>query len=337
MNIPLAALAAVSAAGLLSPATSALDLHVTTGDNGLQAQMTADVRDGLHSIVTANDTGLFGTARITLGPSVITVDKPAGQPLHIGVAGLGVAPSPARQAHAVHHNLTASTAGVAATPSLTILGDLGSAGSVIADEVVRWTRATIPFLLLGLLLMSLLPMLPGAVRATAVQPPWTRLGIGLVALVAMPSAALGLLVAGIFLGVWWLGFLMLGLYALALAVGYTFAGMILGRAVLDRLGGSRVHLFWSLLGGLALLSLLSLAPYVGAAVAIVALTYGVGALALAPRTQVPAEGASVGIKQLRLPAIRLRRRRMVSPAPVEAPALKPQDQEAVGPPGSSRG
>jgi hypothetical protein len=283
VNILAPMVAAIMAAAAGS-AASTLDFHVTTGDSGLQAAATADVRDGLHATATWNDTGMSGNARITLGPATVTIDKPPGQPLQIGMAGLSIAPAAPAAAHRGDRRLIASTAAVAAAPSVGFLDGLGAAGSAVADVIVRWFRAIIPFLLLGLLFMLLLPALPRAVRATSMSPPWARLGIGLVVLIAMPSAAIALLVAGVFLGVWWLGIMMLGLYGVALAAGFTFTGMILGRAVFDRLGGAQLHLFWTLTGGLALLSLLSLVPYVGAVVGVLAVTYGMGALALAPRT-----------------------------------------------------
>jgi hypothetical protein len=283
MNI-LAGMVTAMMATALGGATSNLDFHVTTGAGGLQAVMSADVRDGLHATGTWNETGVSGNARASLGPAVVTIDKPPGQPLHIGMAGLGLAPAAPAPSHAGNRRLIASTATVAAPPTVGFLDGLGTAGSAVADVIVRWFQTIIPFLLLGLLLMLLVPGLPGAVRATSMNSPWARFGIGLVALIAMPSAAIGLLVAGIFLGIWWLGFLMLGVYAVALAAGFAFTGMILGRAVLDRVGGARLHLFWTLTGGLGLLSLLSLVPYVGPLVGLLAVTYGMGALALAPRT-----------------------------------------------------
>ena len=78
--------------------------------------------------------------------------------------------------------------------------------------------------------------------------------------------------------------MMLGLFAVALAVGYTFTGMVVGRALFDRLGWTSLNIFWALFGGLALISLLTLIPYVGAFVALVSVTYGIGAVLLAPRT-----------------------------------------------------
>jgi len=321
MNLPAVIVAAtVLASGPMAAANSTLDVHVTTGGDGLQVHMTSDIRGGLHADVTANSSGVTANARITLGPTVVTIDKPAGQPMKVDVSGLGLAPRSAVQPPSQPSELTAATLPVAAAPSVGVLDGLGSAASATADVAVRWIQAMVPFLLLGLLLIVLLPVLPAAVRGSTMQPPWGRLGVGLVALIAMPTAAIGLLVAGIFLGVWWLGLLMFGLFGLALAAGYTFTGMIVGRAVLDSAGGTRLHLFWTLLGGLAILSVLALVPYLGPAVVAVAVTYGLGALVLAPRTPFVAAGSGMMGLSLRLPAIRPRIQHAAVPAPPAAAA-----------------
>jgi hypothetical protein len=316
MNFP-AAIVIATMATAAGSASSSLDFHVTTGGGGMQVAMTADVRDGLHAATTWNDSGFSGNARITMGPAVVTIDKPPDQPVRLGVSGLSLAPSPALPSRSTERTLIASTAAFAAAPSVGFFDGLGAFGSGVADAVVRWTRAMVPFLLLGLLLILLVPALPGEVRATSMNPPWARLGIGLVVLIAMPSAAIGLLVVGIFLGVWWLGIMMLGLYAVALAAGYTFTGMIFGRLLVDRLGGAHLHLFWTLLGGLAVLSLLSLVPYVGPTVGLLAVTYGLGSLALAPRTQPTSAVPQPLIQRFRHAAIR--------------PAAAPDALEAHGP------
>jgi hypothetical protein len=334
MNAAAATFAVVWLAASAS-ASSTLDLNLTTGDNGAEVQLTADIRDGLHALFTLSSAGVSGTARIAVGHSVITIDKPAHQPLRLGVAGLALAPS-AKNLEAGDQKLIASTVAVAALPSLGIVTDIGTVASGVADGVANWTRAIIPFLIIGLILIVLLPTLPGTVRGTALQAPWARLGIGLVILVAVPSAAVGLLVGGIFLGVWWLGFMMLGLYGLALAGGYTLTGMVVGRVVLDWLGGYRLHVFWTLLGGLAILSLLSLVPYVGALVAIVAMTYGVGALAFAPRTPIATVGSAAAQQRLHLPTIRIRRRSAAPAATSTLPVLsETPDAELVGQRGSA--
>ena len=287
--------------------TSNLDLHIATGSAGLQAQMTTNVRNGMHANVNWDSGGVTGSALVPIGPATLTLNKTDGQPLRLDVAGLSIiSPFPLGE-RASQHQLVAASTPFTAAPSASVLDNLGSFSSGVLDELVRWVRTVVPFLLLGLLLILLLPTLGGGVRGTAMRPPWERLGVGLLAVIAMPSATIALLVGGVFLGVWWLGLMMLGLSAVALAAGYTYSGMVVGRVLFDRLGWTSLNIFWALLGGLAVISVLTLIPYVGAFVALAAVTYGLGALLLAPRTPGATSPPARWLRNLHLPTLPARR------------------------------
>ena len=300
--------------GAAADVTSSLDFHVTTGSTGLQAQFTTNVRQGLHATVNWDAAGVTGNALVTVGPTTLTLNKTDGQPLRVDVAGLSVvSPLPLGETPGQHQLMAASAplmmaaSAPFAAPSAGVLENLGSFSSGVLDEIVRWVRTVVPFLLLGLLLILLLPTLGGGVRGTAMRPPWERLGVGLLALIAMPSASIALLVGGVFLGVWWLGLMMVGLCAVALAAGYTYSGMVIGRVLFDRLGWTSLNIFWALLGGLALISVLTLIPYVGAFVALASVTYGMGALLLAPRTPAATSHPPRWLRNVHLPALPARR------------------------------
>jgi len=204
MHLSVLFLSALITTGAAAEVTSSLDFHVTTGSTGLQAQFTTNVRQGLHATVNWDAAGVTGNALVTVGPTTLTLNKTDGQPLRVDVAGLSVvSPFPLAERPSQQH-LLAARAPFAAPPSAGLLENLGSVSSAVLDEIVRWVRTVVPFLLLGLLLMLLLPTLGGGVRGTAMRPPWERLGVGLLALIAMPSASIALLVGGVFLGVWWL-------------------------------------------------------------------------------------------------------------------------------------
>src|SRR5438445_393198 len=292
--------------GAAADVTSSLDFHVTTGSTGLQAQFTTNVRQGLHATVNWDAAGVTGNALVTVGPTTLTLNKTDGQPLRVDLAGLSVVSAfPLAETPSQQHLLAARAP--FAAPSAGVLENLGSFSRGVLDEIVRWVRTVVPFLLLGLLLILLLPTLGGGVRGTAMRPPWERLGVGLLALIAMPSASIALLVGGVFLGVWWLGLMMVGLCAIALAAGYTYSGMVVGRVLFDRLGWTSLNIFWALLGGLALISVLTLIPYVGAFVALASVTYGMGALLLAPRTPAATSHPPRWLRNVHLPALPARR------------------------------
>jgi hypothetical protein len=82
---------------------------------------------------------------------------------------------------------------------------------------------------------------------------------------------------------------------------------VLGRALFDRLGWTSLNIFWALLGGLALISVLTLVPYVGAFVALASVTYGMGALLLAPRTPSATSLPPRWLRHVHLPGLPARR------------------------------
>lgn len=289
MGISTLILAGTLLAASSTSAGSTLDLHVSTTSDRVQVQITTNLRGGLQANVHWNNGDVTSHARITVGQAIITFEKPSGQPATVGVSGLSLLPNRGSQVASTDQRLLASTADMSTPPAAGFLDGLASVGTSVLDELALWVRTIVPFLLLGLVLMLLLPRLAAEVRGTAMARPWGRLGIGAVFVIALPSAAVGLLVAGFFLGIWWLGLLLLALYGVALAAGYTFSGMVMGRTIADRLGWSGLPMFWALLGGLAVLSLLTLVPYLGAVVVIGAVCYGLGSLVLVPRT--PESGA----------------------------------------------
>jgi hypothetical protein len=114
-----------------------------------------------------------------------------------------------------------------------------------------------------------------------------------VLLIGIPIIALILLIIGLIVGGWWLGLVALMLFGLVLILGYIVTGLRLGRWVLAWIGQRQAHLTLALLVGLALLTLLSLVPYIGFVVALLAVLFGMGALvwALVRTRQMPAAPA----------------------------------------------
>jgi hypothetical protein len=100
-------------------------------------------------------------------------------------------------------------------------------------------------------------------------------------MVGGPVAAVLLLVAGLLIGGWWLGPLVLALYLSMLPVGSAIVGLFLGRIIMQRAGRPGVANGWSLLAGLVLLGVVSLVPFAGGVAILAALLFGLGALVLA--------------------------------------------------------
>jgi cytoskeletal protein CcmA (bactofilin family) len=145
------------------------------------------------------------------------------------------------------------------------------------EASLAWFKALIGMSVFGLALLFLFPGFTSRFAETVAAQPWASLGLGFAVLVGMPIAAVLLFVAGLLIGGWWIGPLALALYLASLPVGFTVAGLFLGRLMLQRVGRPNVASGWSLLAGLVLLGLVSLVPLVGAVALFVALLFGLGA------------------------------------------------------------
>jgi hypothetical protein len=135
--------------------------------------------------------------------------------------------------------------------------------------------------LLGLLMIFALrsPTARGS-RAAQVRV-WPSIGVGLVVFFGTPMAATFVFVVGLFLGAWWLAFVLLAVYWLLLVAGVVIGSVAVGRAILS--GASKAgepSLVWSLLLGVLLVWVVGLIPVFGWLAAWVVMLAGAGALVL---------------------------------------------------------
>ncbi len=159
---------------------------------------------------------------------------------------------------------------------------------------IGWIQTLVGFFLLGLLLIYLAPAFNSKAVSAYEKEPWSRLGVGLATAVLVPFAALVMFVVGLLIGGWWLAIFLLGIYTLALTVGFAVVGQMVGRFVLDRFGQPRAHPVMALLVGLLILTLASAVPWVGWIVGLLAVVYGLGVAILAlpwGRPQTPQSAA----------------------------------------------
>ncbi|MFI5283325.1 MAG: hypothetical protein ACHQ0J_09375 [Candidatus Dormibacterales bacterium] len=156
-----------------------------------------------------------------------------------------------------------------------------SNGPTAASYVIGWFQALVGFFILGALLILLVPKFDAKATEAYRTQPWTRLGIGLLALLVVPVVALIAFVVGLVIGGWWLGIFLFGIYLLALAVGFTLVGQAVGRFTLTHLGNANAHPLLSLLVGLVILLLASSIPWIGGLVGFIAVVFGLGIVAVA--------------------------------------------------------
>jgi hypothetical protein len=181
-------------------------------------------------------------------------------------------------------------ASVAGTTTRHTPTDHGGAGA--ANRFVGWLQGLIGIFALGLLLILLLPGLSTRAIDSERAHPWASLGIGAAICFITPIVALIVFIVGIFIGGWWLGLLLIPVWILALAVGYVVSGFLLGRLIFAQLGWDRYQDVLKLLGGLVLLSVVGIIPFVGWLAGLAALIFGTGALALAVSGQARGRAAS---------------------------------------------
>jgi uncharacterized membrane protein YidH (DUF202 family) len=155
----------------------------------------------------------------------------------------------------------------------------GAAGA--GNCFLGWLRGLIGIFALGVIFLLLLPRVSARAIDNERAQPWASLGIGSVILVVTPIVALIAFIVGIFIGGWWIGLLLVPLWILALALGYVASGFLLGRLIFAQLGWGKYHDILALLGGLVVLTLVGLIPYIGWLPSLAAIVFGSGALALA--------------------------------------------------------
>jgi cytoskeletal protein CcmA (bactofilin family) len=162
--------------------------------------------------------------------------------------------------------------------------------------LIGWLQTLVGFFLLGSLLILLAPGFDRKAVSAFRAAPWSRLGIGFAAMVLVPVIAAMVFGIGLLVGGWWLAIFLMGIYVLALTVGYAIVAQMVGSFALDKLGRPNAHPMSALLLGLPVLMVISAIPVIGWAVGFVAVIYGLGVVAMAlpwGRPQTPTSTAVV--------------------------------------------
>jgi len=174
----------------------------------------------------------------------------------------------------------------------------GAAGvaSSILGAILAWVQSFIGFLLLGLLMVFALrgPVLRGSQAAFDRLLP--SLGVGLLVFFGTPMAAGFVFLVGLFVGAWWLAFVMLTIYWLLFVAGIVVGSVAVGRAILRKASATGEPApAWSLVLGLAVVWVTSVVPVLGWLAAWAVMLTGAGALILVwmGKGEKPAVAASV--------------------------------------------
>ena len=149
-----------------------------------------------------------------------------------------------------------------------------------AALVVEWLKGLIGLLILGILVVFFFPGFARRAGEALVHSPWMTLAIGALVLVGLPIISVVFFAVGALIGGWWIGFVVLSLFVVVLALSIPIAAVGVGGAVL-RVARRPVPVWLALLIGLVVLLLVALIPILGGLVIICALLFGMGATTVA--------------------------------------------------------
>jgi cytoskeletal protein CcmA (bactofilin family) len=149
-----------------------------------------------------------------------------------------------------------------------------------AALVLEWLKGLIGLLILGILVVFFFPGFSRRAGEALVHSPWLTLAIGALVLVGLPILAVVFFAVGALIGGWWIGFVVLALLVVALALSIPVAAVGIGGALL-RIARRPVPVWFALLIGLIVLLLVALIPILGGIVTFCALLFGMGATTIA--------------------------------------------------------
>jgi cytoskeletal protein CcmA (bactofilin family) len=146
--------------------------------------------------------------------------------------------------------------------------------------VLEWLRGLIGLLILGILVVFFFPGFSRRAGEALVRSPWLTLAIGALVLIGLPILSIVFFAVGGLIGGWWIGFVVLALFGVALALSIPVAAVGVGGALL-RVARRPVPVWLALFIGLVALLLVALIPILGGLVIFCALLFGLGATTIA--------------------------------------------------------
>ena len=146
--------------------------------------------------------------------------------------------------------------------------------------VLDWLKGLIGLLILGILVVFFFPGFSRRAGEALVHSPWLTLAIGALDLIGLPILAIVFFLVGALIGGWWIGFVVLALFVVVLALSIPIAAVGVGGALL-RIARRPVPVWLALFIGLVALLLVALIPILGGLVIFCALLFGMGASTIA--------------------------------------------------------
>jgi cytoskeletal protein CcmA (bactofilin family) len=149
-----------------------------------------------------------------------------------------------------------------------------------AAVVLEWLKGLIGLLILGILVVFFFPGFSRRAGEALVRSPWLTLAIGALVLIGLPILSIVFFAVGALIGGWWIGFVVLAVFGVVLALSIPVAAVGVGGALL-RIARRPVPVWLALFIGLVALLLVALVPILGGLVIFCALLFGMGATTIA--------------------------------------------------------
>lgn len=154
-------------------------------------------------------------------------------------------------------------------------------GSLAFVSVLLWIQSLVGMAVFAVLAVIALRgfALVAASRVFMRPLPSVGIGFGVLAL-AFPVAGL-VFFLGLFIGAWWIAFVLLMIVCLLALVGLVIGALALGRWVLERTGMGAPHPIVASLLGLLIIWVIGIVPFVGWLAGFAAVLFGMGAIVVA--------------------------------------------------------
>lgn len=154
-------------------------------------------------------------------------------------------------------------------------------GSLVFVSVLFWIQSLVGMAVFAVLaVIALRGFGPAAASRVFMRPlPSVGIGFGVLAL-AFPAAGL-VFFLGLFIGAWWIAFVLLMIVCLLALVGLVVGALALGRWVLERTGMNAPHPIVASLLGLLVIWVIGIVPFVGWLAGFAAVLFGMGAIVMA--------------------------------------------------------
>ena len=149
-----------------------------------------------------------------------------------------------------------------------------------AALALDWLTGLVGLLILGLLVVLFFPGFARRSGEALVRSPLLSLAVGALVLIGLPILAILFFIIGALIGGWWIGFVVLALFIVLIALSIPVASVGIGGALL-RVTQRPAPAWLALVLGLVVLLLVALVPIVGGIAIFLALLFGVGAATLA--------------------------------------------------------